>query len=125
VENVHHGWCCPVPTPKYDITLSILLIQEDGGWWSAQCLEYDIAAQAKNLTDLLYEIDKALVAHIAVNEEAGIDPFAGLPAAPQQYWELFYNAKLNVSGTRAPFRAPLPFQHRVHDLQFRVAEKRV
>jgi hypothetical protein len=107
----------------YDVDVSVLLIQEDDGWWSAQCLEYDLAAQANNLTDLLYELEKTLISHIAANEAAGIDPFADIPAAPQTYWEMFNKAKLDVSGDRLPFRAPLLLRHRVSRRSMRVAER--
>ena len=31
--------------------MSVLLIKEDSGWWSAQCLEHDIVAQGKTLKE--------------------------------------------------------------------------
>jgi predicted RNase H-like HicB family nuclease len=76
-------------------TISVLLIQEDGGWWSAQCLEHDIAAQAKSLSDVCHELEQTIIAHIAVHEAEGITPFDCLDPAPQEYWEMFHNAKLH------------------------------
>lgn len=113
-----------VRAPFTNVMISFLLIEEGEGYWSAQCLEYDIAAQAKTLSDLFYELEKTLVAHIAVHEAEGLDPFESVRPAPQRYWEMFYNAKLHVMGDRAPFRAPAPLRHIIPEAQFRVADKR-
>lgn len=82
---------------------SIVLLQE-GEWWSAQCLEYDIATQARALTDVLYEIQKLIVSHFAVAEAEGRQPFEGVGPAPQKYWELFDRAQVTVTRKTVPFR---------------------
>ena len=108
---------------SYNVTVSVVLIEEGNGWWSAQCLEYDIAAQAKSIADVLYEMEKTLISHIAVNEAAGIDPFEEMPSAPQKYWDMFQRARIQVYWQRQPFRVPTPVRHRLDELQFRVADR--
>src|SRR5438270_10544232 len=64
---------------------------ERGDHWVAQCLEYDIATQAKTLDDLLYELERILVAHLMGAE--GADPFANIPKAPQRFWRMYETAE--------------------------------
>jgi hypothetical protein len=75
------------------------------GWWVAQCLQYDLAAQAKSLRDLLYELERTLVGHVVVSEEKGLEPFEHLPAAPQMYRDMFAEA-IELKHQEIPFRVP-------------------
>ena len=86
-------------------TISVVMFQE-GEWWTAQCLEYDIAAQAKTVPDLYYELDRVLVGHLVANTELGREPFADIRPAPEEYWHMFTEAKLRLQGDRLPFRMP-------------------
>jgi hypothetical protein len=94
-------------TRKAQIVVSVIAFQE-GDWWTAQCLEYDIAAQAKTFSDLRYEMDRVFVSHIAVSQELGKEPFAGIAPAPGKYWKMFEEAKLRVEREELPFRVPAP-----------------
>ena len=105
-------------------TISVVLLQE-GEWWSAQCLEYDIAAQAKTLPDLYYELEKTFVSHISVSDSLGQEPFADLEPAPTRYWEMFQNAKLRVEGSRVPFRVPSTSRYPIPIPELRVAEPQI
>lgn len=73
-----------------------LLIEHEGGVWSAHCLEYDIAAQANSLSDVQHEIYRVLVAHIVVAKENNQEPFTGLGRAPAEYWEMFDATNLDL-----------------------------
>jgi len=86
-------------------SISAILFQE-GEWWSAQCLEYDIAAQARTLSDLRYELERVLCSHVLASLEHEQRPFDGLKAAPQKYWEMFAAAKLRLESDELPFRLP-------------------
>jgi len=66
-----------------------LLIFRDCDWWVAQFLEYDIAAQARTLPDVQYEIQRALIGRIVIAKKLGIDPFENLAPAPAEYHQLF------------------------------------
>ncbi len=73
----------------------ILFFENEEGW-AAQCLEYDLATQAETLEALYYEVERILVAHIALADELGIEPFEGLDPAPQKYWDIFEKSQLSV-----------------------------
>ena len=73
---------------KENIRNFTILVFQEGEWWSAQCLQYDIAAQAKTLPDLFYEMERTLMGYFAIAAEKGGVPFAGIGAAPQKYWDV-------------------------------------
>lgn len=90
-----------------EFRISVVLFQE-GEWWCAQCLEYDIATQAKTLPDLRYELERVLISHISVSHELGRTLFADLDPAPQMFWKMFEKADLRLEGSELPFRVPAP-----------------
>lgn len=105
-------------------SISVLLIQE-GDWWSAQCLEYDIATQAKSLPELDYELQRVLLAHIMASVSLGKQPFEGLDPAPAEYWEMYRASKYGLNTDRMPFRAEdVPPAYIVPKPDFRIAERR-
>jgi hypothetical protein len=90
---------------------------EEGGVWVAQCLEYDIAAFAKSLTELPRALERAVAANLCANADLGRVALEGIPSAPAHYRELFERAELDLKPTKpAPHRLPV----KIRDL--RVAE---
>lgn len=77
------------------VSVKVLLTQR-GEWWVAQCLEYDIATQARSLPSLQKEIERVLAAHVAISADLGREPFAGLKPAPQKYWDMFSSSEMRV-----------------------------
>jgi hypothetical protein len=65
---------------------------EEEGTWSAQLLDYDLAAQSQTLPDLQDEIIRAITVHIAACMQLGRVPFAGFKPAPQRFWDLYEEA---------------------------------
>jgi hypothetical protein len=102
------------------LEIKVVLIQE-GRWWSAQCLDYDIAAQARSLPDLAYELQRILIAHLAVAEELNQTPFKGLSSAPQKYWDIYSGSKIRLNIDDLPFRPAKPAAVSV-EMKFRVAQ---
>lgn len=106
--------------PTYKIR--VLLIENDDGWWTAQCLEHDIATQAKTQEKLIYEIERTLVSQITLALTRGAKPFAGIPRAPQKYWDAFKRSQNKIkpplSGIRPRDSAPPSLRP-----NFRIADK--
>ena len=67
------------------------LIFRDGAWWVAQCIEHDIAVQAQSLQEIESEIQRVINGRIAIAKELRIDPFEGLPSAPEEYHRICPN----------------------------------
>ena len=97
-----------------------ILVTEDkkNDWWSAQCLEYDIAAQAHTLPDLIYEIQRVVMGHMIVSKELNVEPFVGLKPAPPIFWQIYDHAKIHVKREPVPFSTPFTPMHS----DFRIAE---
>jgi hypothetical protein len=91
--------------PPNVFNISAILFQE-GEWWSAQCLEYDVAAQARTLPELRYELERVLTSHVLISLENGQAPFDGLKPGPQRFWDMYAAAKLRIEGDELPFRLP-------------------
>ena len=84
-------------------TLRILLVS-DGGSWTAQCLEHDIAAQGKTIENALLEFQRTLVAEVCLCAARGEQGLESVPRAPQLYWTKYHEAGELVSRDRyAPF----------------------
>jgi hypothetical protein len=79
-----------------------VLFEEETGGWSAQCLEYDITAQAQTFLDLQDELMRVLVTHIAACAQLGREPFSEIKEAPQRFWEL-YDRGLRVESRPTSF----------------------
>ena len=65
-----------------------LLICQQGGSWVAQCVEYDICAQADTVDDVFYEFQRLLNVQIAMDCELGRTPLSDVPPAPEQFHNL-------------------------------------
>lgn len=79
------------------------VIVKEGDWYVAQCLEHDITAQAKSLTDLYHEVQRVLATHVAIALSKDEEPFADIPAAPKRYWDMFEAGEIDITGRQAPF----------------------
>ncbi len=74
----------------------------------AQCLEYDITTQVKSLRNLPKAIEYAIVGHIIVSIETGVDPFESIPRAPEVFQEAFTSGERmpDLDSKRYPLRIP-------------------
>lgn len=72
----------------------------DGGAWTAQCLQYDIAAQGETIKDARRAFEYALSVEAAYLAEQDLT-LDSLPAAPQCYWQKFQEA-LQVEPIKEP-----------------------
>ena len=65
--------------------LTVVIFQREGNEWVAQCLEWDIGAQAGSLPDLVYELQRVLVGHVIIARQHDLEPFECLPSTPTLY----------------------------------------
>jgi len=68
-----------------------------GDWLIAQCLEHDIAAQARSNAELYYEIKRLLVAHLFRADDVTAEPFPGIPKAPKRFWQMYKAATMKLA----------------------------
>jgi hypothetical protein len=70
------------------------VVFQEGDWLCAQCLEYDLVAQARSLPKLCRALQQLVVGHVAVRVRHGRQPFRDLPRAPEKYWTMFRQSRL-------------------------------
>jgi len=71
---------------KNDEQIRVILFR-DGDQWVAQCLEYDIGAQAGSLPELHERLLVTLEIEKAISIEKLGKPFAGIPEAPAEFFK--------------------------------------
>ena len=72
------------------------VVFQEGEWLCAQCLEYDLVAQAKSLQQLSRALQQLIVGHVAVRLRHKQPPFRDLPRAPEKYWAMFRRSRLKL-----------------------------
>lgn len=72
------------------------VVFQEGEWLCAQCLEYDLVAQAKSLPKLCRALQRLVIGHVAVRLQHGQRPFRDLPRAPAKYWTMFRESRLAI-----------------------------
>jgi hypothetical protein len=97
---------------KTELKLDVLVLREPAGneeYWVAQCLQYDLVAQAKTLHELKAAFACVLASHIILSLDRKMEPFSNLSPAPQMYWDQFErhsdfesNFPVSVPGDRIP-----------------------
>jgi hypothetical protein len=70
------------------------VVFQEGDRLCAQCLEYDLAAQARSLPQLFRALERLIVGHIAIRLRHKQQPFRDLPRAPRKYWAMFRRSRL-------------------------------
>jgi len=70
------------------VELNVLIVRRNDAW-VAQCLQYDIAAQAKTIPEVKYEFMRMINVQTIAALENHLDPLNGLPPAPDFYWEQY------------------------------------
>lgn len=69
------------------------VVFKEAGVFSAQCLDYDIAAQSKSLARLHQEIARVLTVHVAASRQLNQEPFSHLGPAPERFWHSYNTGK--------------------------------
>ena len=80
-------------TGKYAVRAVVF---QEGEWLCAQCLEYDLMVQAKNLQQLSRALQQLIVGHIVVRLRHKQQPVPRPPRAPEKYWAMFRRSRLKL-----------------------------
>jgi len=82
-----------------------VLFVTDGNGYTAQCLQYDIAAQGDSIKDAKRAFEYAITAEVGYLASIN-KTLDDLPAAPQYYWDEFQQASLLAPISNTPLRVP-------------------
>ncbi len=88
-------------------SLRILVFQEEG-IWVGQCVEYDIGAQGRSISEMAKRLVAAVEAEEHFSRERHGEAFHGIPAAPAHVADLWANADGNLEGIRQTSAACAP-----------------
>src|SRR5688572_30953811 len=80
---------------EFDMEVRVLFTEHDDNVWTAQCLEYDIAVQAKSFSELKHEFERVFMAYLVLDEESDGQILAKLGKAPQKYWDSYEESDEN------------------------------
>ena len=80
-----------VKTMQPSVELCVLLYQQ-GDFWIAQCIDYDIAAQGTSITKAVEAFQWTFYSHLLLDQRKGRKPLTTVPAAPIQFRRLFDSA---------------------------------
>lgn len=83
-----------------DSTQLRVVVFKDGDLWVAQCLEYDIGAQAPDLDSLRNRLNMAIQVDLETSLEKRGEPFAGIEPAPPYFHEM-WSRSAHTSGFKA------------------------
>lgn len=83
-------------------TIRVIVFKEDGQW-VAQCLEFDISAQADDLDTLSERLVVTLKAEIRESLERHGKPFAGIDPAPKRFHMMWDRRPRSVEVNPAPW----------------------
>ncbi len=81
-----------------------VVVYQEGSQWIAQCVDFDIAAQADTMNGALRRFDMAYVAHMAHCEEIGKNFDAEVGPAPKQFETIWGTSEMSVT-PKTPLRA--------------------
>jgi hypothetical protein len=93
-DSLQVGMGTRARTPKKYAIRAVVF--QEGEWLCAQCLEYDLVAQAKSLRQLSRALQRLIVGHVAVRLRHRQQPFRDLPRAPEKYWAMFRQSRLTL-----------------------------
>lgn len=79
-----------------------VVVYRDGDMYIAQCLEMDIATQARDLDTLLERLDLTIDAECASSKERGESPFKGIAPAPNYFHGLWEKRSVSLKHLRFP-----------------------
>lgn len=78
---------------KDQFAVSVVLYQEDG-IWIAQGLQFDITARGSDPVEASERFNQKIGAEFIMSMEIGEEPLAGVPRAPQEFWDMYEAAKM-------------------------------
>jgi len=81
-----------MPMDNHALVLRVLFVR-DGDLWAAQCIDYDIAAQGRSITEAKTAFEQTIIGQILFDIKRGKQPLTDLRPAPESYREKFEAAE--------------------------------
>lgn len=85
-----------------------VIVFKDGEGWVAQCLDYDIGAQAADLDTLRLRLETVIDAELAESIRRHNKPFQGIGKAPDRFFDMWERRRSGMGQTRTMHEASEP-----------------
>lgn len=79
-----------------------VIVYPDGDLFIAQCLEKDIATQARDIPTLLERLDLTIDAECAISRDRNEKPFGQIGAAPNYFHDLWEKRSVMLTRLHVP-----------------------
>lgn len=87
-----------------------VIVYPEGDQYIAQCLEVDIATQARDIPTLLERLDLTIDAECAMSRERGEEPFSKICAAPNYFQSLWEKRSVTLKHMHIPVHQHLQIE---------------
>lgn len=84
-----------------------VIVYPEGDTYIAQCLEFDIATQAKDIPSLLERLDMTIDAECAMSREMNEEPFKRIAPAPNYFHDLWEKRSVTLQHLHIPVQQHL------------------
>ena len=103
--------------------VSVVLYPEDG-FWIAQGVQFDITARGNTPIEASERFNDRFGAELVMSLELGdAEPLAGVGAAPQEFWEMYENARMRAAMDDTSMRLSDGATPHVHQ-EIRITDRR-
>jgi hypothetical protein len=93
-----------------DLEELLVIVYPEGDLFVAQCLEKDIATQARDIPTLLERLDLTIDAECAAARERGEELFSKIGAAPNYFHELWEKRSVTLRHLHIPVNQHLKIE---------------
>lgn len=97
-------------SPTDDLENLRVIVYREGDIYVAQCIEYDIATQAKDIDALLERLDLTIDAECAMSKERTGKPFGGIAPAPNYFHNLWEKRSVSLEHLHIPVHQHLKIE---------------
>ena len=89
------NWITQAPTLQIHA-----LIEKDGDFYSALCLELDVASQGETIEEAKVNLQEAIELYLEEIHESGLEEEFIPRPAPMEYWVRYFEVEAKEIGTR-------------------------
>ena len=91
---------------KYKFIVRVLLIQQSDGLWAAQCIDHNIVAQGKTISEAKKAFERTIIGQILFDIKRNKEPLAEFPPASEEIQRRFEQSADVTLDDKGPIRLP-------------------
>jgi len=91
---------------EYRFILRVLLIQQSDGLWAAQCVDHDVVAQGKSISEAKKAFERTIIGQILFDLKHNREPLSAFPPASKELREKYEQSADVTLDDKGPIRLP-------------------